>query len=591
MTGQGASPFGVCVLRAPGRNAARTVLYGHYVHEILAHAGVCNTSLAVDELADSLPELRVLLTVGEAVLPDGLPESLQAWVQAGGTWIAVGGACGAGGLFGVEVQRPAYGSWGGGQSTLGEGYLEPLEPAHPVLAHLAIPLHFFNGLPVTPAGGRVLARVLDAHGRPTERAALAENRPGEGRCLLVAPDVTGAVVRIQQGTAITRDGVPASDGTAPICDEVLKTGDGGVLDWHFDRQPLDGAPGLSVFQQPVADQWRELLLRAVFYAAREAGVPLPVLWLYPRGLPALGHISHDTDGNDPVKARRLLEVLAEARIHTTWCTILPGYERELTAAIREAGHELAMHFDAMSPHTLWEEAAFHEQWRQLADLFGEQAPVSNKNHYLRWEKDTEFFDWCERRGIRLEQSKGPSKSGEAGFNFGTCHLYRPVAPDGRLIDVYELPTLTQDLVVFAPEALLPPLLDAAARHHGILHLLFHPGHIDKPGVAEALLHSVEEGRKRGLEWWTAARIGEWERVRRGLRWLDYRRTEGGAAVRFRAADPLPGATLLWLAPGGSIRIDGSIAPAETVERWGFSFQSVSLDLPGDTERTVEVSYT
>ena len=79
------------------------------------------------------------------------------------------------------------------------------------------------------------------------------------------------------------------------------------------------------------------------------------------------------------------------------------------------------------------------------------------------------------RGIQLDQSKGASKPGEAGFNFGTCHPYFPVEFDGSPIDVLELPTPTQDLNVFAPETLLRPLLDPR-RRHGILHLLFHPTH-------------------------------------------------------------------------------------------------------------------
>src|SRR5262249_6131825 len=161
------------------------------------------------------------------------------------------------------------------------------------------------------------------------------------------------------------------------------------------------------------DAWRELLLRALFYLAAEAELPLPLLWLYPRNLPALGHLSHDTDGNEPAKGERLLEVLNQAQVRSTWCVILPGYPAPLLEAIRAAGHEPAMHFDAMSPGATWSEAAFLEQRRQLVGLFGGRAPVTNKNHYLRWEGDTEFFAWCARAGIELDQSKGASKTGEA----------------------------------------------------------------------------------------------------------------------------------------------------------------------------------
>lgn len=583
MTDRNSLPLGICVLPAPTRNAARTVAYPDYVHEIAAHAGLAYDTVTLEELPRRLEGLRILVTVGEAVLPDELKDELWEWVRLGGAWISIAGLCGLSRMFGAETDPPAYSSWGGGQSTLGEGYLKAPETAHPSLAHLQIPLHFFNGLPVRPAGAAILAYVLDAHGRPTQHAAVLENTVGRGRCFLIAPDLTGAVVRIQQGICVTRDGVPAPDGTGPLTDDVLKTGDGGVLDWLFDRQPVDGVPGLSAFLQPVADQWRELLLRALFHAAAEQGTPLPLLWLYPRGVPALGHISHDTDGNDPEKARKLLEVLTEAQARSTWCTILPGYSAELLSAIREGGHELAMHYDAMSPGTTFDEASFDAQWRGLVQLFGGEKPVTNKNHYLRWEGDTELFDWCAARGVELEQSKGASKTGEAGFNFGTCQPYFPLAPDGRTIDVLELPTPTQDLLVFAPEALAEPLLAAAARHHGILHLLFHPAHIDKPGVAAALVRAVERGRERGLEWWTGAQINAWERARRTARWS----APAAGAVRLTIGEPLSGATLLFLNAGAAaLALNGDPVRSRTVERWGFRFHAIVFDGQRDSGYTL-----
>jgi hypothetical protein len=572
------APFGVCIFPPPARNAARTVGCAEYAREILAHAGLCCAFVTADELPGRLSGFRLLLTIGEFTPPGALGDQLRMWVEEGGSWLSVGGVCGLADLFGATVEPPAYTSWGGGASTLGEGYLEAATISHPILTHVRVPLHFFNGVPVQPAGVDALARILDAHGRPTPRAAVLERQAGKGRCLLIAPDVTGTIVRIQQGIAVTRDGVPAPDGTAPNADLVLKSGDGGVLDWHFDRQPVPGVPGLKAFLEPVADQWVELLLRGLFYLAAAQELALPLLWYYPRNLPALGHMSHDTDGNDPEKAVRLLEVLRGAGARSTWCVILPGYPADLIAAIRDAGHELAMHFDAMSEGLGWNEMAFEQQWRQLATLFGGQAPVSNKNHYLRWEGDTELFEWCAGRGIRLDQSKGASKTGEAGFNFGTCHPFRPVGPDGRLIDVLELPTPTQDLAVFAPPELLQPLVEAVERHHGVLHLLFHPAHVERPGVAAALSGGVACARERGMEWWTAEELALWERARRRAQWTGCRLGPGVATRLFRAGEPLPGATLLWLSTvEGRITIDGSPAPSHRLERWGFGFQSVVFD--------------
>ncbi|GIV21739.1 MAG: hypothetical protein KatS3mg023_3490 [Armatimonadota bacterium] len=583
------SPLGVCVLPARPRNAARTVSYGQYIHEILAHAGLCYQNLAAEEIEKSLPNLSVLVTVGDNSLPDATRDALARWVEEGGMWLMVGGTAGLSALLGVREEPATYSGWGANIGTLGEGYLQVTTPDHPVLAHVPLPLHFFNGVTVHASTGIVHASVLDAHGRETPRAAVVERRVGSGRCLLIAPDVTGTVVRIQQGIAVTRDGVSAPDGTAPICDDMLKSSDGGVLDWWFDRQPVEGVPGFSAFLHPVADIWREMVIRAILYLAQVRKVVLPMLWLYPRNLPALAHLSHDTDGNEPHLAERMLEVLAEAGIRSTWCVIPPGYPQSLIKRIGAEGHELAMHFDAVEEDTVWDEGAFHEQWRVLKRLFGGDPPRTNKNHYLRWEGDTEFFEWCQRRGIQLDQSKGPSKTGEAGFNFGTCHPYFPIDPKGRPIDVLELPTLSQDLNVFAPDALLEPLLNAVARHHGVLHLLFHPAHVEKPGIAETILRSIRRAQERGMEWWTARRINEWERARRGMRWLQYQQQDGVITIRLQSDQPLQEATLLLTAEHGEISADIEAFRAERTERWGFPMTAVTLNLHGEVTLRLRVS--
>ena len=71
------------------------------------------------------------------------------------------------------------------------------------------------------------------------------------------------VTSLETDVHLTRDGVPASDGTAPNADGVLKIGDGGVLDWILDRKPVPGIPGLSAFLVPIADRWRDLPIRAI----------------------------------------------------------------------------------------------------------------------------------------------------------------------------------------------------------------------------------------------------------------------------------------------------------------------------------------
>ena len=125
-----------------------------------------------------------------------------------------------------------------------------------------------------------------------------------------------------------------------------------------------------------------------------------------------------------------------------------------------------------------------------------------------------------------------------------------------MLPVWELPTPTQDLCIFAPPEVATPILDAAERFYGIAHFLFHPAHLRKPGVAEALKAVVAEGKRRGIVWRTGRELAEWERARRKAFWV--------SAEELELPEPLPGATVLTLDPNGDL------------ERWGWRFVASPL---------------
>ncbi|MBN1900892.1 hypothetical protein JW926_06145 [Candidatus Sumerlaeota bacterium] len=583
------TPLGFCLLPEKSRHTGRSVVYPHYMREILSHAGICYETIPFENLLKKISSLRILLTVGETDLSEKLKTALTNFINSGGAWISIGGACGMSDLLGVDVLPPSYQGWSRGVSSIGEGYLRKIDHAHPVLQHVNLPLHFFGGIAVKNTRGKLLADALDVHQRKTPRAALVESRKGKGRCLFIAPDVTGSIVRIQQGLAVTRDGVPAPDGTAPVNEMALKCDDSIVLDWIFDRRGIKGVKGYKAFLDPVADLWREIVLRSIFYLAQKQKSPLPLLWLYPRNKPALAHMSNDTDVNVPERAERLIQVLGKAGVHSTWCVILPGYEKKLARKIRESGHELGMHFDALEDNEIsWSEPAFKRQYKGLTRLFRGQKPLSNKNHYTIWKGDTEFYEWCARAGIQLDQSKGPSKTGDVGFLFGTCHPYFPLDPRGSRIDVLELPFLTQDLVITAPCELADYLLESSLKCHGVAHFLFHPHHIMGEEVEKALLETVKKAKDQGMEWWTASEINAWERSRRNVSWKDFSISPKGFKVSLKTECALKDATILWLAPDSSgLKINGETAKSELVKRWGFPFFAMTSNLPKSGSNILE----
>lgn len=568
------SPPLVCAFAEPPQNVPRNATLCHTVHEILAAVGMETLPVLPAEVESVLQESRILLTVGEGPVPD----SIVDWVAGGGVWIAVGGTCGHDALFGVRKLAPEFVLWGAAVRNLGEGWIEATCHDNPIAPALPVSLHHFGGVCVEAVDAEPLARCLDAHGRPIDAAGIVRKTVGKGATLLIAPDVTGTIVRMQMGNPIVRDGVPAPDGTAPVGDGVLKSDDGIALDWLLDRQEVPGTPGLRGFLEPQGDLWREVVLRSLFWASRTTETPLHLLWYWPNGAPAIGHLSHDSDGNDLTRASELLDALDRAKAPGTWCVILPGYPPEMIQRIVDSGHELAMHYDSMTQGTVFSEREFDDQWRRLCVQFGEQ-PVTNKNHYLRWEGETEILRWCMARGIRMDQSKGASKTGACGFGFGTCHPFRPVDCRGRILDILELATPTQDLHVFAPETLAEPLLAAALRVHGVAHFLFHPAHMAREHVADSLVRTVESGRSRGMLWWTAAQIIEWNDARRAARW------ERGTLI---AGLPIRGATVLTYAPWDSGSQHPSASNITPFEAWGLRFAArvVDLDagssLPGGT---------
>jgi hypothetical protein len=269
----------------------------------------------------------------------------------------------------------------------------------------------------------------------------------------------------------------------------------------------------------------------VSWLAGPAGVVLPWLFYWPAGVEAVAHMSHDSDGNTDAMAHAALDAFAAADVRVTWCVLHPGgYGPDTYRAIANVGHETAFHYNAMGDTELdvWGEQQFKEQLNWLKATTGVDTVVTNKNHYTRWEGFADFYGWCERSGIRIDQSRGPSKQGVIGFPFGTCHLGFPMAgPDerGRLFDVLMLPLHAQDLWWTGVVENREVILGGAIEHHGVAHFLFHGRNILRhPEIADVVRSTAELARARGVPWWTSAQLDAWERARRTVAisagWLD-----------------------------------------------------------------------
>jgi len=539
-------------------------LWDAYAVEVFAHAGM--PAVDVTDL-DALPPIVVVSRAPSLEAVDALSD----WVRAGGQLLVVGDPGPLAGMAGVSVgesRTDGHVVWAADAEWLPE-------PTGGV--------HAWGGVTLRLEGAAPVAHWTDVRGGVGDVAATVQ-RVGAGQIVVIGVDAWQSIVRIQQGFPIYGNGRPAADGTAPFDDDILRCEDGLALSFERDRGMAPGVAPFAepfeydhpptaaapVFDRPHADIWREVIIGAVSWLAEQAEVVLPWLFYWPAGVEAVAHMSHDSDGNADPMAAAALDAFADADVRVTWCVLHPGgYGPGTYRAIAAAGHETAFHYNAMGDTDLdvWGEQQFKEQLDWLRDTTGVDRVVTNKNHYTRWEGWADFYGWCERAGIQIDQSRGPSKQGVIGFPFGSCHLGFPMAgPDegGRLFDVLMMPLHAQDLWWTGVVENREVILSGALEHNGVAHFLFHGRNMLRhPEIADAIRSTAELARGRGIPWWTSEQLNAWERTRRSVRieasWPDpdvLRLDVTSEAAIDPAAIVLPGLDVrrTWIADEGTVRI-------------------------------------
>lgn len=547
--------------------------FDSFAVEALDHAGL--TCEPIEPEAVSGDRIDVLLIPQGGTVRESDVAGIVRLAEAGGSVIQYGSPGALGEHFGLRVARAT-----------GSGYAcFPDQEDAP-------PLRFLEGHATTFDGKDSLSsewkrtgelRATPA-GEPVSPAWL-ERSVGEGSIAFCPADVFESMVLMQQGDKpVTQDGAPAPDGTVPLDDGILKAEETLQLDWNWDR--ANTPSGTPYFRTPYCDYWREAVVGHLIRAALRRGLTLPFLWYWPDPYESVALLSHDSDQNIDESATTTLEFLDEHKINSTWCIIKPGFGGDTYDRVKAAGHELAFHYNAHNDQGgKWSEDEFKSQFSWLKQATELDEIPSNKNHYTRFEGWSELFGWCEDCGIRVDQTRGPSKLGDRGFLFGTCHPYRPVAwhdERNRLYDVLEVGFLTQDLDLsdhWGRSDVLYPLLDQVQRVSGVAHFLFHQVHIHRSEqVRQALSTLINEARSRGMPWWTSAQVGAWERARRGVSLRLSKDNEGRTTIEASSRSELRNAVIYI--PAG---LDNAGESSEgTVLRWGFRCRRVVCDLkPGE----------
>lgn len=486
-------------------------VFSAYIEEILGHAGF---SYVVMKSADELINHNVDIVI--AALPsDQADEQEKLWnyMLEGGTAVSFAGLT----AFSARLDCTPLSPFETGYADLDTAW------------HQEAPLRGFRikAWRKNSSNAEWPKEIGSVHQQSPDAdaaaAALQMFEVGKGRLIRWAVDIPHTVVTLQQGLQpVVGDGIPAPDGTGAVDDWILKADDECAMDWQTDRRYTE--TGIPYFAYPYADLWQQALAGHLVELAADQGLCLPFLDYWPAGIDQIATISHDSDHNIDASAEVTLEVLREAEVKSTWCMIEPGYSPYLYERIVHEGHELAFHYNALEKDSgNWSEKEFARQLEWLKKATAIHSFKSNKNHYTRFEGWGELFAWCEKYGIASDQTRGPSKKGNIGFLFGTCHPYFPIAwvnEKNRLYDVVELHFLTQDLnhPILADTSVISPFLEGVKKVRGVAHFLFHQVHIyEQPEVRKALKQVVASAKQEGFVFWTSEQINDWYRARRSVR--------------------------------------------------------------------------
>ncbi len=536
------------------------------VADALRTAGLVFRKYSADQIEAACSYAQILIV---PPLPD-TPEAatlLARHVEEGGSLICIGDTCGLNAYLGVRSPSE--------NCEFGEGYLAPVSE-HFLLGDETVPIHCIGGQCVVADGTMTLAQLLDRHGKPTGLCGLSVQEHGSSTAIYIAPDLGLTAVRLRQGSYVEMDGIPASDGTAKIRDGILRSEDGSVLDWDFDRSTdLAGEP--PAFLLPAVDRLVGIVVRAAAYAAERMSLPLLLLWPHPNGAVATGMVSFGTDGTDVQNVQTILHQATLVGLRATWCLRSPGFSLDVAKALRTRDHEVALQFEVNEPED-WASDRLSFQQTRMSRSLGTRQLLSTSIQDGRWHGRNEFWEWCARVGIEAEIGRMPRQPGNVGSIFGTCRPFRPARRDGSLLPVLSIPCLAADIGKGVSSARALEILEHAVRSHGVVHFFFETRSFEEKTVSEAFRNFMAHARPRGIEWATAEEIVQRMKAVRTMR-VDLSFADEGLAVVLHPEYEMPEAALCITGDTivGATALQKRLRVTRVV-RYGIPCCSVTVDL-------------
>ncbi|MEN3002224.1 MAG: hypothetical protein ABDI19_10355 [Armatimonadota bacterium] len=576
--------IGVCPMRAKGKagmGAVPVVLqpFDRLTCELIQYSGLLVDWLIPEDLPARVATLDILITIGEGELEDDSAHALQAFVQQGGIWIALGGVCAQPQLFGVHPRLHREGTI----QRLGEGYAVG-SPSNPVLPEKWGMLHGFGGVAVDAQEGTVWAHWLDAHGRETGLPAIVHRAHGTGHAILFAVHPGESITRIRHGRSVVEPAVLPPDVERDPDDHALRAEDAIHLDWHLDREPFEGGYG---FLKPVADLWQESLIRAVLWGGQQRGAVVPMLWFYPDHLPGVAILSIDAEPSAASHELTLQRLLTLTGVRAVWCLSEVSHEPVFYRELAKRGHEIGLRY-VPEPAAFCRAATLQNQVDNLRRFSGVRAITAVQVADLHWRGCTEFYAYAEQAQILSDLSRGGYATGAAGFAFGSAHPWRPLnhARPGELHALHVVPLLGYHLIERVSSGQAQAILRMAQAVHGVCHFTVRPTVVENEAKADAFVRMLAAARNAGYEWITAAELARWHTARTAVRHR-FTGVMGQMQLALLSSTALSRLTLLLFTPlSGWAQTGSNELPLKPAEHFGYPCLVLETDLVEKTVREI-----
>ncbi|MCC7102834.1 MAG: hypothetical protein IT206_07130 [Fimbriimonadaceae bacterium] len=501
--------------------------YAGWYAEVLAHAGLRATSVS-EFTYDGFSKFDILLFCGRGTFHDQeligrwLSDARRSIVVSGGSWELEK-------LLGIKADPLRFSS----------GQIAPSEAVvWPDGAPSAI---FFGGCKAHTTQAQALATTTDGH--------LAVSR--NGSAWLVSPHVGQTMAFLQMGTSVEAHGVGPSDGSAQWDEGPLRAEFGSRLGFEARQDGL--------FQVPHADIVREMWIRTVLEAIAATGKRAAILWHLPGGATHAGLLSLDCDINNPSILFQLNSALSMTGSKATFLSRGASFPPEIYGWMRQTGHEVGL--------------SFHEGWRperarlaitNLTRIAGGQVLTAAiaRGAWLGFSQPYEAFA---QAGVHAVLGKGGTERGTAGFIFGSSHPFI-----ARPTSAYEIPF--QSFGGNWDERVINP----TKKRYGVIHSMLPLSMVQEADGFAGLKRWVSLVKQSGGDYFTAERLIEFERARRGANLVQ----ERGNQFVLEADAPMGTATVL--VTGRDLVAESGRKAPQLVTRYGKEFTAITLEM-GDSK--------